>query len=200
MKKADGTELRGEFAISDSDFHDEKPEFFLDPKPKASPRAIDAIMSADMVVIAPGNLYGSLAPALIVPGIGEALRKTKAYKVYVCSLMTKPGQTDGYQVHDFADEIERLAGGAFLDAVVFNTEKPDDELLHKYAKEGELSVGYDLNVLHGKPYTTAGANLLSSEIWSGSKSDPIASSRTLIRHDSDAAARALMELYHHERK
>lgn len=198
MRSNDGTETHGEFAIADMDFAGEKPEFWLEPNAAPNPRAVRAIESADIVIVAPGNLYGSLAPALIVPGIGEALATTKALTVYVCNLVTKPGQTDNYTVTDFADEIERLAGRPFLDAVLYNTESPTDDLLEKYAKAGEKSVTYDQAVLDNAPYIAAGANLLSGSIWQNSNSaDPIAASRTLIRHDSNAVALAILELYDH---
>lgn len=196
MKNGKGKVTKGEFAISEMDFRGERPEFWLEPEATASPKALAAIEQADMVIVAPGSLYGSLAPALIVPGVGDALRKSKALKVYVCNLVTKPGQTDGFTVTDFVNEIERLAGGPFLDAVLFNTEEPSETLLKKYAKSGELSVGYDKAVLKAAPYVAAGAELLSGSIWKNSNAaDPIAASRTLIRHDSKAVATALMELY-----
>lgn len=196
MKSHEGEITKGEFAISDKDFGSEKPELWLEPDAEASPKALAAIGQADMVVIAPGNLYGSLAPALIVPGIGEALAKTKAMTVYVCNLVTKPGQTDGFMVHDFATEIERLAGTKFLDAVLFNTQMPDDDLLAKYARDGELSVTYNEEKLQKAPYNAAGANLLSGAIWKNiNASDPIATHRSFIRHDSNAVASALLELY-----
>lgn len=196
MKDKNGQTVRGEFRISDMDFDKSRPTMWLEPDAEANPKAITAINQADMVVIAPGNLYSSLAPALIVPGIGEALQKTKAMRVYVCNLVTKPGQTDGFMVSDFVGELERFVGGPFLDAVLFNTEKPDEELITKYAKEGELPVEYDQAVLHDARYIAAGAQLLSGAIWKNTnKSDPIAATRTLIRHDSRAVANSLMELY-----
>lgn len=201
MRLGDGHEIHGEYEIAESNFTGEKPEFWLEPDATASPRALRAIETADMVVIAPGNLYGSLAPALVVPGVGEALASTEAFTVYVSNLVTKPGQADGYQVHDFAAEIERLAGKQFLDAVLFNTERPDKELLGKYARHGELAVEYSEKKLHTAHYIAAGANLLSGTIWKGGgASDPIAASRTLIRHDSDAVAKALIDLYEYGRK
>lgn len=195
-----GDEVHGEFEIGDRDFGGYRPELRLDPVAEPNPRAIRAIETADVVVIAPGNLYTSLAPALIVPGVGEALRQTKAVTMYVCNLVTKPGQTDNFSVSDFASEIERMAGGEFLDAVLFNTEKPSDNLLDKYAREGEKSVEFDRDDLKDRHYVAAGTNLLSGSIWqSRSASDPIASSRTLIRHDSVAVANAIIELYDYVR-
>jgi uncharacterized cofD-like protein len=194
-------EVHGENEIGETHFDDKRPDFRLEPHAEPNPRAIRAIETADVVVIAPGNLYGSLAPALIVPGVGEALRTTNAKCMYVCNLVTKPGQTDGYDVTDFADEVERLAGGQFLDAVLFNTEKASDELLEKYAKAGEQSVAYDRDKLKSAPYVAAGTNLLSGSVWNNSSSaDPLAGSRTLIRHDSAVVANAIIELYDYVRK
>lgn len=200
MEAHDGTVTRGEYLITEQDFNGHRPRMWLEPDAAANPAAIAAIEQADIVVIAPGNLYGSLAPALIVPGVGEALARSKALKVYVCNLVTKPGQTDGFEVSDFADEVERLAGGPFLDAVLYNTEAPTSDLLSKYAKEGELSVGYDLERLQGASYVAAGANLLSGTIWQNTnKSDPIGANRTLIRHDSQAVAKAIINIYEYTR-
>ncbi len=199
-REENGDVVRGEFKIADMDFKGTRPELWLEPAAEPSARALRAIETADIVVIAPGNLYSSLAPALIVPGVGDALRRSKAFKVYVCNLVTKPGQTDGYEVSDFADEIERLAGAPFLDAVLYNAERPSDALLKKYAHAGEKSVGYDGQRLKDAHYTAAGAKLLSGSIWKNTNtSDPIASSRTLIRHDSTAVSNAIIELYEYSR-
>ena len=201
MRAASGGETRGEFEIAHKSFSDEqRPELWLEPVGVANPAALKAIKRADLVVIAPGNLYGSLAPALLVDGVGEALRETKALKVYVANLVTKPGQTDGFDVTDFADELERLAGTKFLDAVLYNTEKPSKSLLKKYATEGELAVEYDEKKADAAHYEAVGAPLLSSAIWvNTNKADPIAGARTLIRHDSAATAEALLAYYNHER-
>lgn len=196
MTRGDGSEVRGEFEIANQDFHGERPDFRLEPVAEPNPMALRAIEMADMVVIAPGNLYGSLAPALVVPGIGEALQRSKAVKVYVCNLMTKPGQTDNFEVSDFADEIERLAGGRFLDAVLYNTKQPSDDLLKKYAQANEKIVGFDKDKLRDAHYTAVGTNLVSGMVWQNANpSDPIASHRTLIRHDSLATANALIRLH-----
>jgi uncharacterized cofD-like protein len=196
MRDSDGKETHGEFEIGDTaKFQGKHSQFWLEPLAEANPKAIAAIEAADSIVIAPGNLYTSLAPALIVLGIGEALAKSKAVKVYVCNLVTKPGQTDGYNVIDFADEIERFAGQSFLDVVLYNTEKPSAELLKKYAKEGECAVEYDQLGRKPTSYALRGANLISGKIWKNSNAaDPIAKARTLIRHDSQAVADEIMKL------
>lgn len=192
---ADGKPVKGEFTIAHADIA-KHPNIWLEPEATANPKAIEAIMDADMVVIAPGNLYGSLAPALVIDGIQQALRDTEATCVYVCNLVTKPGPTDGYSVVDFADEVERLAGSTFLDYVVCNSEQPTQELMDKYTHDGEIPVTYDVGELKGQHYQYRAVPLLSHQVWDGGQaSDPIASVRSYIRHDSDAVARQLMRIY-----
>lgn len=188
--------IRGEHIIGHIRFKQKKPELWLEPKAILNPKAKEAIKQADMVVIAPGNLYGSLAPALIVPGLYKVLKASVAKKIYVCNLVTKPGQTDGFKVHDFASEIERFAGGPFLTHVIFNTEKPSKELLDKYAGDGEYAVDYNNGPLKAAKYTPKGANIISKEIKNRrSKHDPLAKTRTLIRHDPDKVAKQIMRIY-----
>lgn len=196
METADGVTLKGESHIGHADFGDHRrPTIRLEPAASLNPAAKQAIAEADLVVVAPGNLYGSLAPALVVPGMSEALQSTKAKKIYVCNLVTKPGQTDAFTVGDFAAEIERI-GNFTLDYVLYNTEKPSRELLDLYAKDGELPVEID-DDLRAKHYIAKGDNFLSSEFVASNsgKADPLAATRTLIRHDADTIARALMKVY-----
>lgn len=171
VKLKDGQTERGEFKIAQMDFGGDRPEMWLEPHAEANPTAIAAIEQADIVIVAPGNLYGSLAPALIVPGVGEALRRTEALTFYVCNLVTKPGQTDGFAVNDFADEVERLAGGSFLDVVLYNTEQPSTELLNRYAKAGEKAVEPSQSDDH--TYHMIGAPIVAGAAWSdGQSADP----------------------------
>ena len=191
----DGQPVKGEFTIAHQELAP-RPNIWLEPEAVANPRAIQAILEADLVVIAPGNLYGSLAPALVIEGVRQALHKTKAKRVYVCNLVSKPGPTDGFSVMDFASEIERLAGGEFLDYVVFNTDNPSDELMKKYAHDGELVVPYDVDELKQQHYEFRGVPILAKKVWTGAQaSDPIANTRSYIRHNPDAVARQLMRIY-----
>jgi uncharacterized cofD-like protein len=196
MQLPEGQKVLGEHEIELADFKNCRPKFWLEPRALLNPKAKQAILEADMVIIAPGNLYASLAPALIVPGINQALKRTKAKKIYVCNLVTKPGQTDGFKVHDFADEIERLADSRCLDYVLFNTDKPDNQLLQKYAHDGEYAVDIDFNSLKKAHYQSVGADIISRQIdYNLQKSDPIGQSRTLIRHDPVKVAKQIMRLF-----
>lgn len=193
--------IRGQYEIACHKFSSKSPELIVEKKKthgkvKINPKAVKAILDADMVVVAPGALYYSLAPALAVPGLGEALRETKARKIYICNLISKPGHNDGFRVNDFAEEIERLAGGEFLDYVIYNVNQPSKVLLEKYAADGGLPVKIDLATLKEAHYRPKGAQLLADDIWvNTNKNDPLAAKRTLIRHDPDAVARAIMKIY-----
>ena len=193
----DGTPIIGECSIREAEAAlMPRPHIWLEPEADASPVAVRAIMDADMVVIAPGHLYGSLAPALVIDGVQRALRRTKAKCVYVTNLVTKPGPTNGFTVKDFADEIERLVGGKFLDYVVFNNDTPSEELMKRYAQENEYAVSFNIPELKKQHYQFRAAPILARHAWGGAQSsDPLLASRSFIRHDSDAVARQLMRIY-----
>ena len=96
-------------------------EVYLEPdEARAYPPAVQAILQADLVVIGPGSLYTSILPNLLVAGVAEALRRTRARIVYVCNLAIQPGETDNYSVADHVDVILRHVGSACLDFVVAN--------------------------------------------------------------------------------
>ncbi len=196
LKEASGNVVRGEYKIGNLRFLGERrPHISLDPAATLTDAGHKAIMAADMVVIAPGNLYGSLAPALVVDGVKEALQETKAKVVYVCNLVTKPNQTDGFRVHDYADEIERFIGAEVLDYVIYNTDEPVKSLLEKYTHADEKIIEFDLGAMETKHYHAVGLPLVAQEPPKTEAGDAIASSRSLIRHDGRAISRQLMSIY-----
>jgi uncharacterized cofD-like protein len=197
MRTRTGNDVIGEYQIGNMifDVGEERPHLELSPPARLNPDARIAIEQADIVVIAPGNLYGSIAPALLVSGIKKSLRATQATIVYVCNLVTKPGQTDGFYVHDFANEIERFIGAPVLDYVLYNTEQPSKHLLEKYQRDAEYGVSYDKATLAKQKYKSKGYDLLSKDINHPQKGDRIAHNRSYIRHDSDVIARQIMKLY-----
>lgn len=188
--------LRHERNIEGKRFGAPRPRLWLEPNPEPNPAALQAIADADLIVVSPGNPYKSLGPALVVPGIGDALKKAKAKRIYICNLVNKPGQTDNFAVHDYVSEMERLADTAFIDYVVYNTHQPSAALLDRYAADGELPVTIDSIALDSASYQAVGADLLSDVIWENqSSNDPIANERTLIRHDPDRLARQIMRIF-----
>lgn len=197
VRLEDGTVVNGQHNMNELKIPEgERPWLDLEPEAHINPRARQAIVDADLVVIAPGLLYGSLAPALLVKGVTRALAESKAKKVYVCNLVTKPGQNDGYKVSDFVAEIERFAGVP-MDYVLYNNHRPSADLIERYAHDGEFLVDWDKAELEKKHYKSSGKRLIADSAWvnSNASSDPLAAQRSLIRHDADRVARELMRIY-----
>ena len=188
--------LNGERVIDEEFFIHDPRRASLQLVPDASPNhlAIKAIMQADVVVIAPGDLYTSLGPLLVIDGIGEALRNTKAKKFYVANLVSKKGQTDGFTVSDHAAEIERFAGTPFLDYVLYNQEPPSEDTAKRYEEEGGYITMADTNALSTKHYEAVGGNFLGAMATEKS-GDTLIGKRSLIRHDAAAVAKLILELY-----
>jgi len=192
--------LHGERVI-DAEFFQHDPrraELSLVPAASSNPTAIAAIEQADIVVIAPGDLYTSLGPLLVIDGIGDALKKTAALKVYVSNLVSKKGQTDTFTVSDHAAEIERFAGEHFLDYVVYNNQMPTPALAARYEQEGSYVTEVDAASLEAAHYHSYGGRFLG-KVAAAHKGDSIPVTRSLIRHDAVAVAQAIMEVYHNER-
>lgn len=164
------------------------------PAAMPNPTALAAIEQADIILVAPGDLYTSLGPLLVIEGIGDALRRSGAVKVYVCNLVTKEGQTSGFTVSDHAAEIERFAGGAFLDYVVYNHEQPNALLAKRYKEENSTLVVVDEPALKKAHYKTIGGNYLG-KIAVKEKSDSLPVTRSFIRHDAAAVAKQILKLY-----
>lgn len=193
-RREDGSELSGEETIGHMNFGAERPEIWLEPSGGITDSAREAIAAADIVVIAPGNLYGSLAPALVVGGVKQALQATRAKKVYVSNLVTKPDQTEGFKVHDFADEIERFIGAPVLDFVLFNTDEPPKTLLSKYTHDGEYVLEFDLDTMDRAHYHAIGLPLVAKDPVVHTENDGLKNRRTLIRHDEDLLAKEIIKL------
>jgi len=141
---ADGQLLRGESTI---DLRGESSpridRVFLDPSVAANPRAVKAILEADVVVLGPGDLFTSVIPNLLSEGISQALADTRAIRIYACNLMTKPGETDGFKASDFVREIVRYLGRSNLDWVLINSQAISKEVREAYRLEGACPVQCD---------------------------------------------------------
>lgn len=187
--------LRGECVIDACKFdHDPRlANLSLVPAAAATPSAIDAIEQADIVVVAPGDLYTSLGPLLIIDGIAKALKSTKAKCIYVSNLVTKDGQTTDFTVADHASEIERFVGEPFLDYVVYNSQQPDEELARRYVAEKAFLANVDTETLSRAHYLAVAGDFLDA-VADSHTADKFPVTRSLIRHDADAVARVLISL------
>lgn len=108
----------------------------------ACQQAIRAIRRADTIIIGPGDLYTSLIPNLLVPDIARAVRESDAEKVYICNLMTKHGETDGYKASDFVNAIHRYLG-ARVDRVLLNDGAYPLDVLKTYQEQRSEPVAID---------------------------------------------------------
>lgn len=195
LQMPDGEVVKGQRKIEDSELlgQTDRPEIRLEPAVSVNPDAREAILRAEMVVIAPGDIYTSLAPTLMVEGVADALQQCAAKVVYVANLVTKHGQTTGFTVNDYVNELERLVGVPFIDYVIFNERPPSAAVLKRYAKDDEYPLEIDAASLQQDGRTVIRADVLSDSAWAGEQeSDRLAAKRSFIRHDPDKIAKELM--------
>lgn len=113
----DGRFVAGETAVA-KDRHGVRRLFISPPDAQATPAAIDAIASADLIVLGPGSLFTSTLPPLLVPGLRDAVLKARAKRVYVCNLLQQPGETIGYRASDHVERLRQHVGQESVDAVL----------------------------------------------------------------------------------
>ncbi|OGD63287.1 hypothetical protein A2160_02205 [Candidatus Beckwithbacteria bacterium RBG_13_42_9] len=145
------------------------------------------LLDADLVILAPGDLYTSLLPNIIVKGVSNVVQKMKAPLVYVMNLMTRYSQTDGLTASDHVKIIERYIGRK-LDKILVNNISLSQKILNLYGQEKASPVVDDL----GRDLRVIKANLLNRDLILKSKSDIL--QRSLVRHDSQRVARLLISL------
>ncbi len=177
----DGMVVRGETNI-DVPAHDGRLKIrrvWLKPKAALNPAARREIMAADLVIIGPGDLYTSIVPNLVVDGMREALRRTRAKKLYAVNVMTKHGETNGYRASDFLRAIESCLGEGAVDYVLMNNKRPSPPRLRPYVRERAEFVEPDLVRSSRKPVPVT-ADLIRS--------------RGFIRHDPEKLARVISML------
>lgn len=147
------------------------------PRPAAG--VIEAIREADLIAIGPGSLFSSVLPNLLVDGVAEALRETRALKVLVSNLMTEPGETDGMDCVDHTRAVISHVGPV-VDVVLVNARRPEEALLGVYAKKHQHPVTVDRRSLIELGVIPVEADLLRE----GNR----------IRHDGRKVARCLLQL------
>ncbi|MDO8493094.1 MAG: YvcK family protein [bacterium] len=165
-------------------------KIYFDKKAKANPEALRAIKEADLIVVGPGSFYSSLIPNFLVSGVAKALVNAKGKKVFVCNLMNQYGQTDNYTVSDFVAGIEKFIKPNTFHHVIYNTTFPSAKLLSKYIDEGQPVLVGEKN--KGSKHQFVGVNLLNDKIPKRVNGDP--QIRTLIRHNPDELAKAIVNL------
>ncbi len=136
-KLADGKTLKGEtnIDIPKSSARSAIKKIWLEPAARMNPRIKKILKNVDLIILGPGDLYTSLIPNLLVKGLPEEIRKSKAKKVYIANLMTKFGETHNFRAADFIQALETYLGKGVIDYVIFNNKKPPQRILQRYQKE-----------------------------------------------------------------
>jgi uncharacterized cofD-like protein len=154
------------------------------PNPPAVPRALDAICKADYIIVGPGSLYTSVIPNLLAPEIAAAIDQREVPCVYVCNIMTQPGETDGYSVADHIRAIDAACGKQLFDAVLVQKQSPSPKALIRYAEELSHPVALDRDAVMQLGRRIIRANVMDEDEETG-----------LVRHDSEQLARVLLRWY-----
>jgi len=145
------------------------------------PDVLQAIQDADLILLGPGSLYTSVIPNLLVIGVADAIRASRALRIYVCNVMTQPGETDGYSASDHVRVLMEQVGRGLFTHVLVNTQQPRNRLLlARYEAEGAVPVRPDLDNVSALGVTPIGEALISEE--------------EVVRHDSERLARLTVRL------
>ena len=188
----DGTRIEGESAIGKA----RSPIVrmgCLPEKPPALPRALEAIANADLILLGPGSLYTSLLPNLLVPELVTAIQRSRAPRLYICNLMTQPGETDGLDVsgHLRAIEAQLASLGVskrLFDCVLAQEPIRESALVSHYRKLGAEPVICDSRQLQQEGFDVMQAPLQGSR--------PTAT----LRHDPRSLALAVMRFYRRHKR
>ncbi len=105
----------------------------------AHTEAVEAIANADAVIIGPGSLYTSIMPNLVIKEIADTIHSSQAMKIYICNVMSQPGETDGYSVTNHVEAILAHAPGISLDYVIVNNQPAPEKIIERYSQKGLLN-------------------------------------------------------------
>ncbi len=147
----DGTIVTGESMIPKAGQKIKR--VFLEPSDvEPLPEAVEAIERADAILIGPGSLYTSIMPNLIVPKLAQAILESEAVKLFVCNVMTQPGETDNYSVSDHLDAIHAHIGHHLFDYVIVNDGEIPPQVETQYAELGAKAVHLDIDEVERRGY------------------------------------------------
>jgi uncharacterized cofD-like protein len=152
----DGSIIRGETNIGKVGAFIKR--LYLEPENcHPLPEALAAIYDADVITIGPGSLFTSLLPPILVRGVSEAIAESSAVKIFICNLMTQPGETDGLNSRKHLETVREYAAEMDFDYVIVNNRPISEEQLMRYAEEGAEQIG-----VHGSitPETIEGAEVV----------------------------------------
>lgn len=187
----DGTVVEGEHEIDEPNSRYAEQRIInlkVTPTVPVNPRAAEAILQADMIVLGPGDLYTSVLANCVVDGISDAICRSTGKLVYISNLMTKVGQTNGMGVKEHISEITKYVKRAPEYVLVNRSEFPPD-LLARYQEDNEFPVRQNYDDSCGIVIVD---DLVAKEELKTAGGDVL--KRSLIRHDSDKLAQKLMDI------
>ncbi len=186
-----GKKIVGEHFIDEPQEDVKITRLYTEPKATANSEALDAINNADVIIFGPGDFYTSILQNIVVYGISQAIKKSKAEKIFICNLMTSRGETTNMGVQDLVDELERYTGTE-IDTLVLNSQELPKEIIKEYEKDGQFPVNLDLDDVTKNRMKVLKANLLSEKIYTKTSSDIL--QRSMLKHDPDKLGALLINL------
>jgi uncharacterized cofD-like protein len=170
----------------------------LPERPSCSPRVVEALARADVIVAGPGSLYTSILPPLLVPDVTAAIWSSRAMRILIANLMTEAGETDDFSVLDHLLTIERHLGRQLFDCVIYNTGTVPEDLALSYARRGARPIvtgAFELNALERFGVRAIGVPLVSEHPAGKIRHHPdrLASAITAIAHGKLGAWRVRAE-------
>ena len=185
----DGTIVRQEYNVRGVD----KPPIqhaYLEPEDaSATEESIIEIEQADAIIVGPGSLYTSVITNLLVRGITHAIRRSNARVIYVCNIVTQPGQTTGYSTADHVRAVLKYLGAGVLDYVIVNNHVPPAEVLKRYEESGAQLLLPDDDV------RGLGPQIIEADLVEDMDQQRVLwEKQDLLRHDPEKLAHSIMEL------
>lgn len=157
----DGKIIEGEEEITNARKYYKK--IFYKEQPHIFPEVFDKIKEADLIILSMGSLYTSILPHLICPDMVDAINKSKAKVMYVCNVMTQPGETDNFGVSDHINTLEKYLGKDTIDSVIVSNNTLPKKLLEKYStKEQKDQVVIDYENMKNVKYQVIASDLLTT--------------------------------------
>lgn len=176
---SDGSIVEGESKVGKSTLPIKR-LFFKPAVPNALEEACKAIRGADAVIFGPGSLFTSIIPNLLVNGIMESIKASKGVKIYICNIMTQPGETGTLSASGHLTALEQYLGTGVLDYMVVNEEIPEEKLLGRYREDGAALVEPDIEEIE-----KMGVKSITGQFLIG---------KELIRHDPVKLAKVINDL------
>ncbi|MDP2212154.1 MAG: uridine diphosphate-N-acetylglucosamine-binding protein YvcK [Candidatus Aquicultor sp.] len=139
-------------------------EVYLDPpETQAYPAAVEAILEADQVIMGPGSVFTSILPNLIVNGIGKALSETNAIKIYICNVMTQPGETDLFTAYDHIGAILDHGPKDWVDVMIVNSKPVPEDRVIDYAEGRRYQVSANIEDIEALGINVIHADVLDED-------------------------------------